>query len=204
MTLKQGNNHHAGAHNGKPAQSALDWAQERDARNGEAMAEILERRAHALAEPPSTKVKGQTLYLLTFLLNGERYGLEISYVREIYPLQQLTPVPRTPGFVAGLFSARGRLISVLDLHAFLGLPNLTITDESKIIVIADDDMEIGLLADEVTDVYTIFKEKIEPPLTTHTESRAEYIHGLTADMLVVLNLKRLLNEKRLIVQEEGF
>jgi purine-binding chemotaxis protein CheW len=198
MTLNQGNNHHYPIHKSQSLQP------ETDMRSAEVLAEILARRAHALAELPPAKVEGQTLYLLTFLLNGERYSLEISYVREIYPLQRLTPVPRAPNFVIGLFSARGRLISVVDLHAFLGLPKLTITDESKIIVVAGDNMEIGLLADEVTDVFSIFKDKIEPPLATHTEDRAEYIHGITADMLVVLNLKRLLNEGRLIIREEGF
>jgi purine-binding chemotaxis protein CheW len=63
-------------------------------------------------------------------------------------------------------------------------------------------LEVGILADEVADVITIFKEDIQPPLTTHTGVRAEYIQGITADLLVVLNLTALLSDKRLIIQEE--
>ena len=63
-------------------------------------------------------------------------------------------------------------------------------------------MEIGILADEVADVNTIFKEDIEPSLTTHTDARTEYTMGVTRDLLVVIELTALLNDKRLIIQEE--
>ena len=166
------------------------------------LAEILARRAYALAEMPPAEITGETLDLLVCLLSGERYGLEVSHVREIYPLEQITPVPRTPDFVVGVFSARGRLISVVDLRAFLGLPGLSRLRESKIIIVATDDLEVGLLADEVTDVLTIFKDDLEPPLTIQMGSRAEFTQGIAPEMLVVLNLNALLNDKNLIIQEE--
>src|SRR5262245_12469400 len=86
------------------------------------LAEIWARRAYALAQEPPVAVTGQTVALLIFRLDNERYGIEVTNVREIYPRQQLTPVPRTPAFVAGVFSARGRILSVIDLRIFLGLP----------------------------------------------------------------------------------
>lgn len=172
------------------------------------LAEIWARRAYVLAEPPPVETIGQTLDLLVFRLNGEQYGLEVTHVREIYPLEQLTPVPRTPDFVAGIFSARGRLISVIDLRAFLGLPNPLASSpqarreqQTKIIVVAAADLEIGLLADEVTDVITIFKDDLEPALTTQLGSQTEFIQGIAPGMRVVLNLNNLLTNKRLIVHE---
>lgn len=174
------------------------------------LAEIWAKRAYELAEEPPPVVVGQTLDLLVFWLGGERYGVEVTNVHEIYPLEQLTPVPRTPDFVAGVFSARGRILSVVDLRAFMGLPALKLTEQTKIIVVTNTDagsdtayLELGILADEVTDVTTIFEEDIQPPLiTTQTGLRAEYIRGVTAKMLVVLNLNSLLSDKRLIIQEE--
>jgi purine-binding chemotaxis protein CheW len=173
------------------------------------LAEIWAHRAYELAEEPPGEAIGQTLDLLVFWLGGERYGLEVTNVREIYPLEQLTPVPRTPDFVAGVFSARGRILSVIDLRAFFGLPAIGLSDQTKIIVVTNTDptsetaqMEVGILADEVADVVTTFNEDIQPPLTTHTGARAEYIQGIADNMLVVLNLNTLLSDKALIVQEE--
>ncbi len=180
------------------------------------LAQVWARRAYQLAEAPPAPVTGQTVDLLVFWLGRERYGLEVGNVREIFPVQQLTPVPRTPNFVAGVFSARGRIISVIDLPAFFGLAGAagngtgkSEIDQAKIIVVTNTDlssatahMEVGILVDEVSDVVTIFKEDIEPPLITHTEAHFEHLWGITADMLVVLNLNALLNDKRLIVFEE--
>ncbi|MBE7471400.1 MAG: chemotaxis protein CheW [Anaerolineales bacterium] len=168
------------------------------------LAEIWARRAYALAEPPPVETTGQTLEVLVCLLGGERYGLEVSHVREIYPPGHLTPVPRTPDFVVGVFSARGRLISVIDLSIFLGLPTSSARGgaESKIVVVTSEDLEVGLLTDEVADVLTIFKDTLEPALTSQVSSRAEFTQGIAPGMLVVLNLTALLSDKRLIVHEE--
>jgi purine-binding chemotaxis protein CheW len=174
------------------------------------LAEIWERRARALAEEPPAPATGQTLVLLVFLLGGERYGVEVGNVREIYPLERLTPVPRTPNFVAGVFNARGRILTVIDLRAFLGMPAIRLSPQTKIIVVTNADsaaqatppMEVGILADEVVDVITIFKDEIAPPLTTHSGAQAEYIQGVTSEMLVVLNINPLLNDKQLIIHEE--
>ena len=81
--------------------------------------------------------------------------------------------------------------------------------QAKIIVVTNTDltsktaqMEVGILVEEVTDVVTIFKEEIEPPLITQIGASSEYLLGITADMLGVLNLNVLLNDKQLIVSEE--
>lgn len=175
----------------------------------EELAEIWAQRAYALAKEPPVESTGQTLDLLVFRLGAERYGLEVTNAREIYPLEQLTPVPRAPSFVAGVFSARGRILSVIDLQMFLGLPSNARSDQAKIMIVTNTDpnsdtahMEIGLLVDDVVDVITAYRDDIEPPLTTHVGARAEYIHGVTSDLLVVLNLRALLGDKRLIVHEE--
>lgn len=181
------------------------------------LAEIWARRAYALAQEPPVAITGQTIALLIFRLDNERYGIEVTNVREIYPRQQLTPVPRTPAFVAGVFSARGRILSVIDLRAFLGLPASPAThgrgqaevSQTKIIVAANTDsaaetaqMEVGLLVDEVIDVQTIFIEALEAPLTTQAGSHAHHIRGVTSDLLVVLDLNALLGDKQLIIKDE--
>jgi purine-binding chemotaxis protein CheW len=210
-------NHHSNHHQPKkldPGSRLLtsDLAELEEELSQDKLAEIWARRAHALAEPPPADTSGPTLNVLVGLLGGERYGLEVSHVREIYPLAQLTPVPCTPDFVAGIFSARGRLISVIDLRAFLNLPNLPATrsseppeqqgtSQTKIVVVATPDLEIGLLVDEVVDVVTVFKDELESILTTQMSRHAELVQGLAPGMLVVLNLKALLKDKRLIIHE---
>lgn len=171
---------------------------------------IWQQRAAELATPPPVEPAGETFDLLVFCLSGKRYGIKVTHVREIYPSKQITPVPRTPDFVVGIFSARGRLLSVIDLHAFLGLPKTTLSSTSKIIVVTSEEraasnssqIELGFLADEVEDVSTIFENDLTPAVSGLIDSQVEFTMGVTPDMLVVLNLQTFLKNKRLIVHDE--
>ena len=48
--------------------------------------------------------------------------MEAQYVYDARPLERITPVPRAPGWMAGVVNVRGRIYSVLDLAHFLNLP----------------------------------------------------------------------------------
>lgn len=168
--------------------------------------DILARRAASLAVKPTPPKTGQSIEILIFQLGREYYGLEVKYVREIHALLTLTAVPRTPDFVAGVFNARGRILSAVDVKQFLGLGVVQRTEQTKIIIVTDSatqsTLEIGLLADMVVDLVSVFKEKIEPPLPTQAAPQIEFIQGITHDGIVVLNLQNLLSDKRLIIHED--
>lgn len=165
---------------------------------------VWQQRAYALAEPPAAPIVGETLDVLIFTLQDEKYGIDVSYVVKIYPFEQLTPVPRTPDFVVGIFSTRGRLVSVIDLRTFWGLTPTPANANSKIVVIADDKqgMEIGILANTVMDVTTIFKADLNTTLVAQTGTRAGFTLGIAPGMTIILNPAVLLRDEALIVQEE--
>jgi len=86
-----------------------------------AAAQILRDRAQVLARPPEQAAAADTLFeLLEFRLAQERYAVETRYVREVYPLKDLTPLPCTPPFVLGVVNVRGHILPVLDLKKFFG------------------------------------------------------------------------------------
>lgn len=169
----------------------------------ELLAQIWAARAEQYAQPPEMEVSGTPLILLIFSLHGERYGIEVGFVREIHELQPITPVPRTPDFEVGLFSARGRIISVVDLRAFFGLSKIEAGEGTKIIVVADEEtgMELGFLADDVEDVATILQEDLVAGLSSQESMRAKFTQGIAPGMLMVLNLGVLLNDERMIIYE---
>ena len=53
--------------------------------------------------------------LVVFDLNEEAYGVDISAVREIIRMQEITRVPRAPEFIEGVINLRGKVIPVVDL-----------------------------------------------------------------------------------------
>ena len=178
-------------------QSAMQHAAAADA------AHTLRARAQALARPPPhMPAAGTLLEVLEFRLAQESYAIETRYVREVYPLKDLTPLPCTPPFVLGIVNVRGRILPVFDLKNFFDLPEQGLTDLHRIILIGGNEMELGLLADITVGVRSIPADSLRPSLATFTGIRSEYLKGVTAERLVVLDVARILADPKIIVDEE--
>lgn len=163
---------------------------------------ILRDRARVLARElkPDQAVEDR-LEVIEFLLAYERYAIESSWVREVYPLKEITPLPGAPAFVLGIINVRGQIVSVVDLKKFFDLPSRGLTDLNKVIIIGDGNIEFGLLADAVPGVRQVPREEIQPSLPTQTGVRADYVRGLTADRLVVLDVARILADPAIKVSQ---
>jgi len=164
---------------------------------------ILHKRAKAMAKQTEPdQDAGQCLDILEFRLTYETYAIEMRWVVETYPLRELTPLPCTPSFVAGIINVRGRILSVLDIRKFFDLPEKGLTDLNKVIIVHDGGMEFGILADEILGTRSIPLAEVQPPLPTLTGIREEYLKGLTRERTAILDGKRLLGDKNIVVHEE--
>jgi purine-binding chemotaxis protein CheW len=164
---------------------------------------ILKVRAEALAREPVVQEKPQNyLEVVEFLLANERYGIESSYIREVYLMKELTPVPSTPAFVLGITSVRGRILSVIDVKKFFDLPERGLGDLNRIIIIESNEMELCILADVVMGVRSIPLDEIQPSLPNLTGIRQEYLRGITKDQVVILDMEKFLSDKKIVVHEE--
>jgi purine-binding chemotaxis protein CheW len=164
---------------------------------------VLKARADLLALEPEKEREDEQIEVVEFLLLNEHYGIESHYIREVYPIKDFTPLPCTPPFVFGLINVRGQIISVIDIKKFFDMPEKGISDLNKVIIIHDEKMEFGILADSVAGVRKIAVSEIEPPLPTLTGIREEFLRGVTGERMVILDAKRLLTDKNIIVHEEA-
>jgi purine-binding chemotaxis protein CheW len=164
---------------------------------------ILKERARALAlETRPAAAAKDFIDVIEFRLASEAYAIEYSFVREVHPLRDFTPLPGTPPFVLGIVNLRGQIISVVDLRVFFNLPARGLGDLNKVIVVRDDGMEFGILADEVTGVRTIPRIGIQPPIPTLPGIGSEYLIGITDEGMPVLDAKTILRDERIIVEQK--
>jgi len=163
---------------------------------------ILKARAQALAREPMVKDGAERIEVVEFLLAYETYAIESRFVREVYPLEKLTPLPCTPAFVLGIVSVRGEMLSVIDLKKFFDLPEKGLTDLNKLIVLDSGSMRFGILADAITGVRQIPLADIQPSLPTLSGIRDEYLKGVTAGRTVVLDSEKLIADEKIVVQEQ--
>ena len=157
--------------------------------------EILKARAKVLArEPDRTDAIGERMEVLEFVLAYERYGIESQFVREVYPLKALTPVPCTPAFVLGIINVRGRIFSVIDIKKFFELPEQGLAELSQAVIVRDEAMEFAILADSIAGFRFVSTGDILPSLPTLTGIRQDYLQGITRDRMVILDAKKLLSD----------
>lgn len=165
-------------------------------------ARILRERAVALARSATSgDTPGDFLDLLEFRLANERYAVESRYVVEVQPLRELTPLPGTPAFVRGIVNLRGRILPVFDLKKFFDLPEQGLTDLHRIVVVRGYELELGLLADVAVGVQRRAREELQPSLPTLSGIGAEYLMGVTEERVVVLDLARILQDPRIVVDD---
>lgn len=160
---------------------------------------IMDERARALARPREPdEPAGERIALVTFGLANERYAIETPYVRTLLRLTELTPVPNTPDFLAGVVSLRGDILAVIDLRKFFGLARSGLTDLSRLVVLGRERAEFGVLADEVHEVSTLLKEDLRPP---PGDAGQGYVKAVTGDALILLDGARLLDDDRLFIDQ---
>lgn len=163
---------------------------------------ILEARARTLAKTAAKPEEGEQLEILGFSLAAENYGVETRYVREVCQLKDLTPLPCSPVFVAGVMNLRGRILAVVDLRKFFELPAKGLTELNRVIVLKKNDKEFGLLADTIAGVSAVSVASLQEGLPTLTGIRERFLKGVTGRMLAILDGDRLLGDARLTVNEQ--
>jgi purine-binding chemotaxis protein CheW len=164
---------------------------------------LLKERARTLAQEDVQVYAGlQYLEVVEFRLAGEVYGIETSYIREVYPLKELVPIPGTPPFFLGITSVRGQILSVIDIKRFFDLPDKGLTELDKVVIVRSGEVELGIRADVVLGMWSIPRGDIQPSLPTLKGDRDKYLRGITKDAVIILDIQKLLADENLIVQAE--
>jgi len=173
------------------------------AQSPERIRHILEERARTLARVPELQEQELQLEILTFTLAAESYAVDIHHVREVCQLKNLTTLAGTPPFLAGVMNLRGRILAVIDLRRFFNLPLKGLTELNRVVVLADPINELGLLADSIDGIRQVPAASLENTLPTLTGIREQFLLGVTADLIGVLDGARLLSDTSLKINQSG-
>lgn len=140
------------------------------------------------------------LKVIVFQLNDEEYGVPVGQVRSIERLQHITRVPGTQDFVKGVINLRGVVTPIIDLRKRFDFSNVEYSELTRIIIVAVEDLEVGLIVDGANDVIDIPSSNIEPPPEVVGSVDVEYLNGvakLDKRLLILLDLNKVLNKKEI-------
>jgi purine-binding chemotaxis protein CheW len=93
--------------------------------------------------------------LVEFLLNDQRFALDLATVERVLPALELTCLPNAPNVILGVFCFHGRIIPVADLRRRLGLAPRDIVPQQHIIVARAAARTLGIVVDLVRGVIEI-------------------------------------------------
>ena len=99
--------------------------------------------------------------LVLLVVGGHRFGIPIERVREIIPARPYTPLPGSGEHVRGLINLRGRIVTVVDLGARLGLPPAAANPDHSIVIVEHGAKLVGLAVEEVARIVSVDPASLE-------------------------------------------
>ena len=138
---------------------------------------------------------------LTFFLAGEEYGIEILKVHEIIGVMPITRVPRTPGFILGVINLRGKVIPIVDLRLKFSMASKDTDEETCIIVVRVNGVQMGILVDKVSEVRDIASGDIEDAPSFGADVQTDYIMGIgksEGKVKLLLDIDKVLSSQEVL------
>ncbi len=137
--------------------------------------------------------------VLIFNLAEEKFGVDISCVREVLMPQTIKPMPQVPSFIEGVISLRDKIIAVLDLRKRFNIADAD-SEGGRIIIAKIGDFIVGLVVDGVSEVLCILPDAVEPtPEVISSHMDDSYVRGV---IHIGENVVTLLDSNKLLSSEE--
>jgi purine-binding chemotaxis protein CheW len=138
----------------------------------------------------------QEVDLVTMIVAGQLVGVPMAMVRDVLGPQRIFAVPKAPREIAGVLNLRGRIVTVVDLRARLGLPESEAGRAGMSVVVEHQGELCSLRIDEVGEALRLPAERFEPSLVAldqHWREVAVGVHRLKDGLLVELDVGRVLD-----------
>ncbi|MGQ9536843.1 MAG: chemotaxis protein CheW [Actinomycetota bacterium] len=138
----------------------------------------------------------EEIQLVVFGLGREEFAVEVTQVREIIRMEEITRMPKSPPFVEGIINLRGQIIAVIDLARRLNLPSGERGTETRIIVVEAGDVKVGMIVDSVSEVLRVSAEAVEPNPALAADVSAAFLQGVVKHdnrLIILLDLTRILS-----------
>ena len=135
--------------------------------------------------------------LVTFALGDDHFALDVREVERVLRWREPVPVPRLPGWVAGVVEHAGRTLPLVDLRRRFELPAAPADVEPRVLVVQPAAGErVGVVVDRVVDVSAVGAGRLDAAPALFRGLSRDYLHGVLrrdGRLVIVLDGTRLLS-----------
>lgn len=114
-------------------------------------------------------MKDDGIRYLSFTLGAELFSVAITAVQEVVEWEKLQKAPLTPEFVLGVFNYHGRVIPVVDIAPFFGERTAAEGADTRIIVLAGDDLSLAFKVDRTLKIDNFSREELQEGMESAPE-----------------------------------
>ena len=134
--------------------------------------------------------------IITFLVNGQRFGIRLTEVDKIIRAVEITPIPNGPNYLCGIIDMHEEVVPVVNMHVKIGLPDRPTRIEDRFIIANTNNRVIALRVDEVTEII----ENLENQYLNNIEAITSDldIHGIIRSddgLILIYNLETFLTSE---------
>jgi purine-binding chemotaxis protein CheW len=115
---------------------------------------------------------------LTFIIDGEDFGIDIAHVIEIISVSAITKLPSMEDYIKGVINLRGSIIPVIDVRLKFRKEERPYDEFTCIIVVEYNDYTVGLIVDTVHEVLTIPESAISSPPNAKLKYQNKFIKNI--------------------------
>ncbi len=109
---------------------------------------------------------------------GARYAVDMASVAEVVPVPVMTRIPGGPAWLCGVVNWRGRVLPVIDLRPLVGAALSPLPTSARLVVLAEGDIEVGVVADMVPGLLDCDPRDLEPIPGTIATGIAPLVRGV--------------------------
>lgn len=90
------------------------------------------------------------------------FGINAQLVQEVIKVGELTQVYGAPDEVVGIRNLRGRIVTVIDTAAHLGIGCVEMGPETRLLIMEHQQEHYGFLVDSVIEAVDLERDQIDP------------------------------------------
>lgn len=138
--------------------------------------------------------------MIVFEIGENEFAIDAKLVNGIIRANKthIQPVPTSSSHIDGMINWRDKVRYVFNVCKILRINNSSLVEDQKIIMVHSQELIIGCLVDEVTDILTFNSEEIEtaPSFISNTDATCKCVSGVCKvddRLIVILDVSTLLS-----------
>lgn len=130
---------------------------------------------------------------IVFRLHNEEMAISINNILFIEKMLEVTSVPGVDDYIKGITTVRESTIPIIDLRQYLYEVPVEENENTRVIVVHNENKTAGLIVDEATEILDIKENKTKELFISKLETRMQ-VCQVEERLIILIDVEKLLDK----------